>query len=78
MKFTHCPLKICTFFTLQYQKLYKIFEITHDMSSPTEILPNVEIIYTSAACDACDKYHVCLGENMSWDSAFLAALAALF
>ena len=30
------------------------------MSSPAEILPNVEIIYTSAACDACDKYHVCL------------------
>ena len=29
------------------------------MSSPAEILPNVEIIYTSAACDACDKYHVC-------------------
>ena len=25
------------------------------MSSPAEILPNVEIIYTSAACD---KYHV--------------------
>ena len=38
----------------------KIFEITQDMSSPAEILPNVEIIYTSAACDACDKYHVCL------------------
>ena len=30
------------------------------MSSPAEILPNIEIIYTSAACDACDKYHVCL------------------
>ena len=39
----------------------KIFEITQDMSSPAEILPNVEIIYTSAACDACDKYHVCSG-----------------
>ena len=39
----------------------KIFEITHDMSSPEEILPNVEIIYTSAACDACDKYHVWVG-----------------
>ena len=36
----------------------KIFEITQDMSSPAEILPNIEIIYTSAACDACDKYHV--------------------
>ena len=29
------------------------------MSSPAEILPNIEIIYTSAACDACDKYDVC-------------------
>ena len=38
----------------------KIFKITQDMSSPAEILPNIEIIYTSAACDACDKYHVCL------------------
>ena len=38
----------------------KIFEITQDMSSPAEILPNIEIIYTSAACDACDKYHVCV------------------
>ena len=37
----------------------KIFKITQDMSSPAEILPNIEIIYTSAACDACDKYHVC-------------------
>ena len=37
----------------------KIFKITQDMSSPAEILPNVEIIYTSAACDACDKHHVC-------------------
>ena len=36
----------------------KIFEITQDMSSPAEILPNIEIIYTSAACDACDKCHV--------------------
>ena len=36
----------------------KIFKITQDMSSPAEILPNIEIIYTSAACDACDKYHV--------------------
>ena len=38
----------------------KIFKITQDMSSPAEILPNIEIIYTSAACDACDKYHVWL------------------
>ena len=37
----------------------KIFKITQDMSSPAEILPNIEIIYTSAACDACEKYHVC-------------------
>ena len=29
------------------------------MSSPAKKLPNIEIIYTSAACDACDKYHVC-------------------
>ena len=36
----------------------KVFEITQDMSSPAKILPNIEIIYTSAACDACDKYHV--------------------
>ena len=34
------------------------------MSSPAEILPNIEIIYTSAACDACDKYHVCLNLKM--------------
>ena len=41
----------------------QIFEITQDMSSPAEILPNNEIIYTSAACDACDKYHVCRDEG---------------
>ena len=29
------------------------------MSSRAKSLPNIEIIYTSAACDACDKYHVC-------------------
>ena len=28
------------------------------MSSSAEYLPNIDIIYTSAACDACDKYHV--------------------
>ena len=38
--------------------VWKMFENTQDMSSPAEILPNIEIIYTSAACDACDKYHV--------------------
>ena len=36
----------------------KIFKITQDMSSPAEILPNIEMIYTIAACDAFDKYHV--------------------
>ena len=44
--FTHCPLEICTFFTLPYQlyqKLQKIFEITQEISSPWEILPKVKI-----------------------------------
>ena len=47
----------------------KIFEITQDMSSPAEILPNIEIIYTSAACDACDKYHVWINicESLFYD-----------
>ena len=66
-------------FSLLYKiKLIKnytqIFKITQDMSSPAEILPNIEIIYTSAACDACDKYHVCVTQCI-W---FLHSLALFY
>ena len=44
----------------------KIFEIEQDVSSPTKNLPNFKNIYTSAACDACDKYHVWIGPKGTW------------
>ena len=46
------------------------------MSSPAKSLPNIEIIYTSAACDACDKYHVCLEgeENLEINQPVLASV----
>ena len=62
-------------YNIKLVKNYKnIFEITQDMSSPAEILPNIEIIYTSAACDACDKYHVWEGRQEQMGSCFQIAV----
>ena len=72
-----CPLKICIFFTLQYQidqKLHKnLWNYTRHVF-PNKNLPNVENIYKSAACDACDKYHVCyLQSLLKWFFNFLSS-----
>ena len=57
MKSKNCLDISIVIFTIR-TNFNRFFEITLDICSQEEILPKVEIIYTSDACDASDKYHV--------------------